>query len=262
MALSLSHDSIAGNLTTRIVGRQVVVYRSTASTNDLAWQYAGDEKNHGTAIFAENQTAGRGRQGNKWCGGESMSVLCSILLLDAPLPPDLLTLAAGVALAEAIGPCGRHVARLKWPNDVTLNSLKVAGILIESKTLRGGAAFVIGIGVNCCQRRHDFAPEIAGDATSIELASGVPCDRNPLARRLLIELDDWLAIAADDPRKVKDAWLDRSSQLNKRITLQHNNRSYTGTCIGVDPADGLILQLDGGGIRMFDASHTHTVRPA
>jgi BirA family transcriptional regulator, biotin operon repressor / biotin---[acetyl-CoA-carboxylase] ligase len=259
MALPLSHDSIAAGLPTRLVGRQIVIYKSTASTNDLAWQYAADAGKDGLAVFAENQTAGRGRHGNKWLGGQSRSILCSILLLSNPLEPDLLTLAAGVAVARAIGDCGRQKVGLKWPNDVTLGDRKAAGILIESRRLRAGAAHVIGIGINCCHGLADFPAELADSSTSIELATGAPCDRNTIARRLLVELDEWVA-GGKGSQAITDAWLQLSTQLHRRVSLQHDGHAYTGTCIGIDPQNGFIVQLDGGAVRMFSASHTHTVR--
>jgi BirA family transcriptional regulator, biotin operon repressor / biotin---[acetyl-CoA-carboxylase] ligase len=262
MASPLSRDSIATNLATELVGRDVVVYKSTASTNDLAWRYAGDAAKNGLAIFTETQTAGRGRRGNKWLGGQSQSLLCSILLLDVHLCADMVTLAAGVAVAEAIGTCGRQTARLKWPNDVVLEGRKVAGILIESRSSSGRTAYVIGIGINCCQSPQDFPAEIGESTTSIELASGYPCDRNSLARRLLTGLDEWLAKAGKEPDTVTETWLGLSNQLNHRLTLQHDNRTYVGNCVGVDPQKGLILRLDGGALMMFNASQTHTVRPA
>jgi BirA family biotin operon repressor/biotin-[acetyl-CoA-carboxylase] ligase len=263
MTIPLNHDSIANNLRTRLVGRYVVVCSSTASTNDQAWQFGADPTQDGMAIFAEEQTSGRGRGGHKWLSIGSKSLLCSILLLDVRMPPDLLTLAAGVAVAEAIGKCGRDTASIKWPNDVMLGDRKVAGILIESKmTLRGRVVCVVGIGVNCCQSRDDFEPELADSAISIEMATASPCDRNIVARRLLVALDEWLTAAVEEPQKVTDAWLGLCSQLNRRITLQYYNRGYAGTCVGVDPRKGLIVQFDGGGIRMFDAAHAHTVRLA
>jgi BirA family transcriptional regulator, biotin operon repressor / biotin---[acetyl-CoA-carboxylase] ligase len=262
MTIPLNHDSITNNLRTQLVGRHVVVYRNTASTNDLVWRYAADRTNDGIAVFAEEQTSGRGRGGHKWLSWDSKSLLCSILLLDTKISGDLLTLAAGVAVAEAIGRCGRDTASIKWPNDVMLGNRKVAGILIESKTLRNAAACVVGIGVNCCQSHGDFGPDLADSAISIEMATGTPCDRNTVAKRLLVALDEWFAVATEEPRKVTDAWLELCNQLNHRITLQYNNHRYAGTCVGVDPQQGLIVQLDSDGIRMFDAAHTHTVRLA
>jgi BirA family biotin operon repressor/biotin-[acetyl-CoA-carboxylase] ligase len=262
MTIPLNHDSITNNLRTKLLGRDVVVYRSAASTNDLAWQYAADRTKDGMALFAEEQTSGRGRGGHKWLSGESKSLLCSILLLDVKVSADLLTLAAGVAVAEAIGKCGRDTASIKWPNDVMLGDRKVAGILIESKTLRGSLACVVGIGINCCQSPGDFGADLADSAISIGMATGSPCDRNTIAKRLLIALDEWLAAAGEEPQKVTDAWLGLCSQLNRHITLQYDNQRYAGNCVGVDPQKGLIVRLDSGGIRMFDAAHTHTVRPA
>jgi BirA family biotin operon repressor/biotin-[acetyl-CoA-carboxylase] ligase len=262
MALSLSHDRITSNLRTQLVGREVVVFQRTASTNDAAWRYSGDGTKNGLAIFAELQAAGRGREGHKWQGGESKSILCSVLLLDITTCPDLLTLAVGVAVAEAIGKCGRYDPKIKWPNDVTLGGRKVAGILIESRTSQGRTAYVIGIGVNCCQSQEDFAPELADSATSIGITTGGTCDRNAVAKRLLIAMDEWIKAACKEPAKVSNAWLELCSQLNQRVTLRHNDRDYTGNCIGVDPQHGLVLQLDRGGVRMFNASHTHTVRQA
>jgi BirA family biotin operon repressor/biotin-[acetyl-CoA-carboxylase] ligase len=262
MASPLSHDIITRNLRTKLIGREVVVFRKTASTNDAAWRYAGDPAKHGLAVFAEAQTAGRGRAGNKWNGGETRSVLCSVLLLDSRISADTLTLAAGVAVAQTIGKCGQYEARIKWPNDVTLGARKVAGILIESKTTNGRTDYVVGAGINCCQSKRDFGPELVETATSIDIETGGDCNRNDVARRLLVAMDEWVAAAVKEPHVVTDAWLELCCQLHRRISLKYNDRTYTGNCIGVDPRKGLILQLDRGGIRMFDASHTHTVRPA
>jgi len=57
-----------------------------------------------------------------------------------------------------------------------------------------------------------------------------------------------------------DTWRQLSTQLGQRVTLSCDGRTSTGNCIGVDPEKGLILQLDRGGVRMFDAAHTHIVR--
>lgn len=259
MTSQLSRDRIAASLPTNSLGRHIVVHQTVSSTNDVAWQYATDSGNSGLVVFAEEQTAGRGRHGNKWLAGGSKSILCSVLLTNSAISAELLTLSAAVALCDMIGTCGRDTAGIKWPNDITLGGKKVGGILIESRPIAGHPAYVIGIGINCSQTSEDLG-SIAEIATSIELASGFPCDRNAVARRLIIELDQWLSVAGASPQRVNDAWLEHSVQLNKRITLQHDNHSYTGTCVGVDPVSGLIVQLDGGGLRMFDAMHTHTVR--
>jgi len=261
MTIPLSQESIGANLRTKLIGHKTVVYRQTTSTNDIAWRHASDKADDGLAVFAESQAAGRGRAGSTWVGGDSMSVLCSVLLLDTNVSSDMLTLASGVAVAETVGKCGRYHARIKWPNDVILGRRKVAGILIESRVIRRKTAYVIGIGINCSQSQADFPPDIADIATSIDIETGGSCNRNAIAKRLLVALDEWIAVALAQPQEVTDAWLELCSQLHQRVALKHNNRAYSGNCLGVDPQKGLIVQLDHGGIRMFDAAHTYNIRP-
>jgi biotin-(acetyl-CoA carboxylase) ligase len=63
-------------------------------------------------------------------------------------------------------------------------------------------------------------------------------------------------VAQDTGKKITDRWRKLSTLLNQRITVIYNSKKFTGNCIGVDPEKGLILQLDRGGVRMFDAAHT------
>ena len=156
----LDPDKIQVNLDTRRIGRNVLVYDSTSSTNDVAAEYAKNVENDGMAIFAERQTSGRGRAGNQWQSNRADSILCSIVLTENRLPIELLSLVSAVAVAEAVG----APARIKWPNDIMLNGRKVAGILLESKP---DGACIIGIGINCHQSKDAFAAELQSIATSM-----------------------------------------------------------------------------------------------
>src|SRR6516164_1885613 len=100
--------------------------RVTDSTNTRARELAAAGAPHGTLVTAREQRAGRGRQGRTWTAPAGHALLCSLVLRD---PPRLLPLAAGAAVAEVVGPA----ARIKWPNDVLLGGLKVAGILVEGR---------------------------------------------------------------------------------------------------------------------------------
>lgn len=257
---SLHPDEIKNGLKTKRIGREVLVYNDTSSTNDVAWEYAKNEKNDGLAVFSEEQTAGRGRGGNKWFSPKGQSMLCSVVLLESELAGELIILAGAVAVAEAVGRCGRSEARIKWPNDIILNDKKVGGILLESKSGKKGADYVLGIGVNCHQGEDFFTGELHDVATSIDLESGQICERTLLAKRLLISLDDWTAAADESPKKVIERWGNLSTQLGHRVNLMYDNRKFSGNCIGVDPQKGLIVQLERGGVRMFDAAHTSIVR--
>jgi len=235
------------------VGSRVVVFESTASTNAVAAEYARSPGHHGLVVLAEIQTSGRGRGGNRWLSDRGQSLLCSVVLTQCTLRAELVSLTAAVASAQAIGP----QTRIKWPNDILLSGKKVAGILTECKALEGSTAYVIGIGINCHQRTEDFPAELRATATSLDLATGTAVDRNRLARQLLVCLDHWLAVADQDPGQVVHAWKQLSMHAGRRLTLVHDGKRYSGTCIGVEPEHGLILQLDRGGVRMFDAAHSH-----
>jgi BirA family biotin operon repressor/biotin-[acetyl-CoA-carboxylase] ligase len=250
----LDPDKIKVN--TKRIGRKITVYHHTSSTNDVAAEYAKNKENDGLAIFAEEQTAGRGRAGAKWLSGHSDSILCSILLTNSKCNPEMLSLACPVAVAEAVGKIAHSNAKIKWPNDIILNGKKVAGIMVESKKVHGSTAYIIGIGINCHQKKSSFPQELQETATSIDIESGSICDRISLAKRLLSSLDNWLEAVDKAEEKIIDRWHKLNTLLSQRITVIYSGRKFTGNCIGVDPEKGLILQLDRGGVRMFDAAHT------
>ncbi len=275
----LDPDRIGVRLRTRRIGRKVLVYERTASTNDVAAAYATNEDNDGLVVFAEEQTAGRGRTGAEWQSPYAESLLFSVLLIDGTLAGEMLSLTCAVAIAEALGDVGGQHARIKWPNDILLAGKKVCGILVESRRVsrvsnlvsrppgssRGSSrdtkheirdTTVIGIGINCHQTAESFPPELRDVATSLGLVAGGRCDRITLARRTLASLDQWLRTAEENRERVIETWSSLSTQLAQRVTLSCNGRTFTGHCIGIDPVNGLILQLDRGGVRMFDAAHT------
>lgn len=245
---------------TKHIGSKVLVYSSTSSTNDIAAEYAKNKKNHGLVVFAEEQTEGRGRAGNKWLTGKADSLLCSIVLTQTKCNPDLLSLAAAVAVAEAIGQPAGKPAKVKWPNDITLNGKKIAGILLESKTHRARTLYVLGIGINCHQKKNSFPKELQQSATSIDIETKTITDRISLAKRLLTSLDQWLEIAEKKNKKVTRQWRKLSIQLAHRVMLSYNGKKFAGNCVGVDPRRGLILQLDSGSRRMFHAAQSTIVK--
>jgi len=252
----LDPDKIKRNLRTNRVGKEILVYDDTSSTNDVAAEYGKNKRNDGLAVFAEGQRAGRGRAGAKWISGHGESILCSVLLTHFRCSAELLSLTCAVAVAEAIGKITKSQAKIKWPNDIILNGKKVGGILVESKKNSHGTIYILGVGINCHQHKGSFPAELRPSATSIDIESGTVCDRISLAKRLLTGIDHWLKIAEENKQKVIEQWRQLSIQLGHRLTLIFNGRKFSGHCIGIDPGKGLILQLDSGAVRMFDAAHT------
>jgi BirA family biotin operon repressor/biotin-[acetyl-CoA-carboxylase] ligase len=252
----LTADEIKTNLKTRRIGKKILVYNSISSTNDVAAEYATNKKNDGLVIFAEEQTAGRGRAGAKWRSGRADSILCSIVLTKTECSAELLSLTLAVAVAEAVS----KTAKIKWPNDIMLNDKKVAGILLESKTGNDETVYILGIGINCHQNRDSFPAELQTTATSIDIEAQTICDRVSLAKRLLSSIDYWLGIAEKGSKMVIEQWGSLSLLLGRRVGLIFNGTEFVGNCVGIDPEKGLILQLDSGGTRFFDAAHTTIVK--
>ena len=121
-----------------MIGRPRVHHAVTDSTNERAKELAAAGAPHGTLVTADEQTAGRGRQGREWVAPPRSAVLMSVVLREFD---PLLPLRAAVAVAETAGS-----EEIKWPNDVWLGGRKVAGILVEGRPAEGWA--VLGIGVN------------------------------------------------------------------------------------------------------------------
>lgn len=259
--VGLDVDLIEAGLCTELIADKVLVYNSTSSTSDVAWEYSQNSTNSGLCVFAEEQGSGRGRRGNKWVGGSGRSILCSILLKGFACEGELLTLAVAVGCAEVIGRYMGGRAKIKWPNDIIVGGSKIAGILLESRPGDSGVDYVVGVGINCHQGEDYFEGlDLPMPATSMDIESGRTIDRNEMAAELLNGLDRWIATAQNDGSRVIERWKQLSSLLGHHVSVMFDQKKFAGHCVGVDPVKGLILQLDRGGVRIFDASHTTIVK--
>jgi BirA family biotin operon repressor/biotin-[acetyl-CoA-carboxylase] ligase len=147
----------------------------TGSTNSDVLRLAGQGAPAWTAEVAGHQTGGRGRQGRPWVAPAGSSLLVSVLLRPGVEPADapLLTLAAGLAAADACREAAAVEARCKWPNDVLVGDRKLAGILAEGRVQAGRLEHVVvGLGLNVAQGAEDFPPDLRDVATSIAREGG------------------------------------------------------------------------------------------
>jgi BirA family biotin operon repressor/biotin-[acetyl-CoA-carboxylase] ligase len=171
-------------------------YPSVSSTMDLACEAVQAGAAEGVVFCAGEQTAGRGRRGRTWSSPPDAGLYLSLVLRPAHDPGAdnrvlaLVTLAAGVAVREAIAASTGLVADLKWPNDVMLGSRKLAGILAEGTAIgTAEQAITLGVGVNVRPGPHPS--EIAARAIAIEQELGKPVDRGRLVEELLVSLAAW-----------------------------------------------------------------------
>jgi BirA family transcriptional regulator, biotin operon repressor / biotin---[acetyl-CoA-carboxylase] ligase len=211
--------------------------RRTDSTNTRARELAASGVPHGMLVTADEQSAGRGRQGRAWTAPAGRALLCSLVLRD---PPRLLPLAAGAAVAELVGP----EARIKWPNDVQSDGRKVAGILVEGRPQEGWA--VLGIGLNVALRPEDFPAELRDLAGTLGLE---PQAVQSTLARLLELLDHWLAAG---PAEVLTAVRTRDALLGKPVGWGASE----GVGAGLDD-DGRLLVRGAQGLIALDAGEVH-----
>jgi BirA family biotin operon repressor/biotin-[acetyl-CoA-carboxylase] ligase len=213
--------------------------RRVNSTNDRARVLAVAGAPHGTLVTASEQSAGRGRQGRAWAAPPGRSLLCSVIIRD---PSRLLPLAAGVAVAEVVGPD----ARVKWPNDVLVGGRKIAGILVEGRPQERWA--VLGIGLNVAVRMEDLPAELRDRATTMGLG---PEALEDVLARLLGELERW---APAGHAGVLAAVRDRDALLGRHIRWATGE----GEGAGID-GDGRLVVLTRTGRVALDAGEVHLV---
>ncbi|MBI5863023.1 MAG: biotin--[acetyl-CoA-carboxylase] ligase [Planctomycetes bacterium] len=243
----------------RRLGRRVECFDSIDSTNRHLLRRAA-ELPDGTIATAEFQSAGRGRLGRTWGAPRGSSVLLSILLhepADSTLPSDA-SLLLSVATCEAIERTTSCHPAVRWPNDLTVGGRKLAGVLAETSSLAGGRrAVVAGVGLNCLQHAGHFDESLRTKATSLELECTEAVDRSALAAAIVARADFWLAeSAAGRQESMRQAWLDRCADRGTVVRLEENGRTLCGTVVDVDSTGNLVVQLDSGMRRSFEAATT------
>jgi len=226
-----------------MIGSPHVHHRVTDSTNERAKQLAAAGAPHGTLVTADEQTAGRGRQGRQWVAPPGRALLMSVVLhVDERTP--LVPLAAAVAMCHAFP----EANGIKWPNDVWVDGRKVAGILIEGRPQDGWA--VLGIGLNVATERDELPEELREAATSLRASGSSVRDPREALETLLPVLDAWLEAPAD---AILGEWRERDALRGRRISWA----AGSGVAVGVDDDGSLLVETDDAGVQSLHAGEVH-----
>lgn len=244
--------------------RDVIVFEETDSTNEQASKMGESGALGGLAIFAERQTAGRGRFGRRWDSASHRGLWFS-LLLRPPLPmvhwPRLTTWAAA-AMADAIEQTTGLAVQIKWPNDLQSHGRKLAGILIETGSDRAGNYFaVVGIGVNVNHSLEDFPEELRETATSLQIETRRTIDRSALAVAILRTFHKWVERLTGDFPFVIESARRRSSLIGKTIAIQSLDNRVEGRAVGLDPDGKLLVEFPDGTTQSFGAGEASIAKP-
>ncbi|MCA9235791.1 MAG: biotin--[acetyl-CoA-carboxylase] ligase [Planctomycetales bacterium] len=248
MPNDLLADAIQPRLKTAWLGREYRYFDQTGSTNTEAVQLAKSGAPHGTVVVADHQTAGRGRIERTWHSPPGENLYFSVLLRPQWSSRDArpVSLAAGVALAEAVAPRLTTPPTLKWPNDLLAGGKKLAGILVEGSMQAAAIEFVIvGVGLNV--NTAEFPEELSTIAESLGRLVGNELDRGEVLADALNSLEPWLdTLAEQGSEPIVAAWLKHAANLGQRVKVAEGSREYVGVMQGVDPDGTLRLQLDDG----------------
>ncbi len=221
------------------------------STNTLLLERADCGAPAGSVIVAQRQTAGRGSRGRSWLAEPEASLTFSVLWRFAGGIERLsgLSLAVGLAVAQALETCGAAAIGLKWPNDIVHDDGKLGGILVELENDADSALAVIGIGLNLSLASNikDGEGFALPPAALDRIIAPLP-QRDVLLAQLLIKLagvfdrfaNGGFAVLRDE-WQAHHAWQDRPVRV-----LRDGRLEMEGICCGADYDGALLLRTAAG----------------
>lgn len=238
--------SLEARLLARLQGRRVLAFRSVPSTMDVASALAARGAPHGTLVWAERQSQGRGRQGRRWespAGGAYFSLVLRPTRPAVEVPQ--LSLVAGLSAVEAIHEQTGLSTVVRWPNDILLNGRKLAGILIEGRS----EAAILGVGMNVTT-----APKQLPDtATSLRIAGARDDDPYRLTGtfigRFQIWYTAWETAGFSPIRAALRPWM---GMFGQPVRITTGAGEVQGTASDLDGQGRLLVRLDAGVLRALD----------
>lgn len=218
------------------------------STNRYAESLLKSSPPDGTVVMAHQQTAGRGQAGNAWFSQPGQNLTLSLILYPLFLQVSqafVLNKLVSLALLDTL----KHFLpkaslKIKWPNDLLADKLKISGILIQNQ-LAGSMIrnSVIGIGLNVNQ--VIFPAEIREKATSMKLFSGHEFDLKQVLGTLMTHLErEYLRLKSSGPARLDRAYLDHLYAYQEMHRFRIRGEVMEGMIVGVEKEGKLAVQLN------------------
>jgi BirA family transcriptional regulator, biotin operon repressor / biotin---[acetyl-CoA-carboxylase] ligase len=248
----LSHSKITKQLLAFNKSNDVSVHHVIDSTNSHLMRCITEDTENtmsqGQTCVAEYQSAGRGRRGRQWVSPYGSHLYLSYYWrLDQGMSAAMgLSLVAAIAVSDAVKQCFDIDVQLKWPNDIYINGVKLAGILIELEGQMSGLSHsVIGIGLNL-NMPEKSAEDIDQPWTDLQSHSDLSIDRNQLCATLIHCLTERLIQHQDEGLDAMiEQWHKQDVYLNKRVKLITGDRIVEGVCRGINNQGALMLEVEG-----------------
>ncbi|MGC1709612.1 MAG: biotin--[acetyl-CoA-carboxylase] ligase [Nitrosotalea sp.] len=243
---------ISSGLQTETIGRKIYYFNTIDSTQNFALKLASKPRENGSIVISEQQTHGRGRQNRKWAsprGGIWLSVLLkpNFEISQASLFPMLTSLALTVSIEKVL----RLRPKLKWPNDLTLDDKKVAGILVDASIESNQMDYlVIGVGINFKIQPSAITKIVrnSGNFYGVTTLVGKKEKADPvlLLQAFLYELEQlYNKLVANNLHGIKSEWEKRSSTIGKNVRISSPSGEIKGKAIGIDNDGALLISSKG-----------------
>ena len=187
----ISAARVLAGLKTRHFGRNLILLKTTDSTQNEAKALVEKGFSEGTTVLAQDQTAGKGRLGRAWASGLG-GLWFSIILRPIPETIQFLALVSSLAVAQGIETVVKIKCHLKWPNDVLVETQKgifqkVSGVLVETSTKSDRLQWgVLGVGINV---NNTLPRSLEKIGISLSQISGREIDRTLLFQKALENLE-------------------------------------------------------------------------
>ncbi len=244
----LTQSAITKALPHNTTSSDIEVHSLIDSTNSYLLRRLPNQLSQGQVCLAEYQSAGRGRRGRQWISPFGSQIYLSMYwYLEQGLSAAMgLSLVTALAVSDAVYALTKIQVQLKWPNDIYLDGVKLAGILIdlEGQALEPSHS-VIGIGLNL-NMPAQAAEKIDQKWTDLQSHTKSKIDRNELSGQLIHHLLKRLTQHQKEGLSVMlDEWHKQDFYLNKRVKLLTGERTTKGICRGVNNQGALMLEVDG-----------------
>lgn len=252
----LDRDRILADLSdaARLGLSRLEVHPVLDSTNSYLLAKVGEDWPSGAVCLAEQQQAGRGRQGRSWlspfAAGLAGSLLWRFPVSAAALSG--LSLATGIAVARALRQIGVAEVGLKWPNDVLWRGRKLGGVLLESGGKAGAFHVVAGVGLNVALPSDEATVIDQPWVDLAEILGANRASRNQLAARLISELiETFIQFQHSGFADAAKEWAAFDQVAGRQVRLQLPNASVLGMARGVDATGALLLEAVDGRITPY-----------
>ena len=205
---------------------------------------------HGSVIYADSQSAGKGRLNRNWISPPHKNLYLSLVLKEPDLSYKSLNSCvqvAALAIWQTLIDLGIYQARIKWPNDVLIEDRKISGILCESLLKQGQIeALIIGVGLNILMDKDDFKG-LDRPATSMLLELSTPPSIEVILDKLLINLKSYYELFKQSPEELTENWLEASELKDSLVQFTTDqNDSVIGLMQGITPEGALLIENKDG----------------